>query len=1676
MKKLFIFFAFIAFAGTGFSQLSYEPRELTGAKADAVWQGAEHIWLKQENTIPSFIAFRNGSEPTEEAFFIIARRLFKLPSSYSFELIGTEKDELGWEHKRFQISVNRVPVDNGIFLLHLVNGKVKKYNGYLYKNITTDALPTLTESQALDAALERINASLYKWQMVEEEAGLKFETGNANATHFPKGELEIIQIGENESNEFKLAWKFDIYAHQPMSRDYVYVDARTGEILNMVSRIHEANTPGTAVTAYRGPRAIVSDSYNGQYRLYETTRGLGIRTRNMLKGTSYGNAVEFLDADNYWNNVNANKDEYATDAHWGGEMTYDFYLRMGRNSINGNGLLINMFVHYSSNYVNAFWDGSRMTFGDGNTTYKPLTTLDITSHEITHGLTQYTANLVYQNESGALNESFSDIFGTAVEWFADSTKGNWTIGEDIGSAFRNMLNPKAYSDPNTYRGTYWYTGTADNGGVHINSGVQNHWYYILCMGKSGTNDIGQAYNVTGIGRDKANRIAWRNLVNYLTRNSNYADARFYAIQAAVDLYGPCSPEVEATTKAWYAVGVGSNYVAGVHSTFTASPTSACAAPLTVKFTNTSSNATTYFWDFGDGTTSTASSPTKTYSNAGTYSVKLRSDGGACGVDSLIRSNYISISSNNPCVVVIPTSGSYQTQTGCTGTIYDNGGSAANYSDLTSSTVTISPTGASQVRLQFTQFRMESGYDYLYVYNGPNTNSPIIGSYTGTTLPPTITSSGPSVTLRQYSDLYVNDAGFTVNWTCLTPSAPPVANFSADVTTSCTGAISFTDLTNGGVNSWLWNFGDGATSTQQHPTHQYLTSGTYTVSLKATNSFGDNTATKASYINIAKPAAPTANNVTLCGPGSASLSANVNAPVTWYDSTGNVVANANPFNTPVLNADRTYWVEDSLAQPIYKVGPATNTIGTGGYLNNSWFTRFNVMKKCKLVSIFAYAQNGGYRTVQYKDPAGGVIAERTVFFPEGGNRIPLDLDLIPGSNYLIGLRDTINLYRNNSGAVYPFTDANGMVRITGNNATNASNYFYYLYDWELQEADCISERKAVTVSISPAMTASISSTTNPACSSNNGTVTAQANGGTPNFSYNWSNNQTGATATGLGSGNVSVTITDSKGCSATASQTLTQSTAFTVNANATNVSCHGLNNGSINISVSGGTPTYNYNWGGGVTSQNRTGLAPGDYSVTITDAGGCSGSATRTIIQPDLLTASVTKTDASCNQAQGTATASGSGGTGNYTYLWSNNQTAAHLTNLPAGSYSVVVTDANSCTASASTIISNSSSLTFTRSFTPVSCYGNADGGISVRATSGKGPFSYLWNTGDRDTILSNLSAGTYYLTITDADRCDKRDTVVIAQPDELIISLDITSPSCNGSQDGFASVQLTGGTPNYFIMWSDGNNTSISGQLGAGSHEITVTDSKQCETSKTFVVTEPAAIVFNPSVINVSCHGNEDGNILLNPSGGTPGYSYLWNTNATSANLEFVSAGTYSVTITDSHDCTATASFTVTEPAEMQLNFSITNSPNGNDGSVGVSVSGGNPQDYTYLWNTGATTASISQLAPGTYTVTVTDMNGCEKVASATVKLSTDLKEMANDNFSFTIQPNPTHNEVTLSLSRVSDNTMMSIRNVLGQQIIEGRITNLQSKFDLSALGAGVYFVEIREGETTRVKNLVIAR
>ena len=505
----------------------------------------------------------------------VLRQQLALTSQDQMRPARVESDQLGFTHEKFAQYYQGVRVEHADYTVHAKGGTVESISGDFEKISNLSTTPSLSASAALTRALAHVGAQKYMWQDLSEETGLKQDTKNSAASYYPQGELVIVRDNRKnvEIGPLVLAWKFNVYAQEPVSRAYIYVNANTGEVVLKDAIIKHTAATGTFATAYSGSRSINDGTTTGGYFLREgTTRGLGIETYNMKKGTSYNKAVDFVDADNNWTAAeynNVNFDNVAGDAQVGAQATYDYWKAVhGRNSYDNAGAKIKSYVHYGRSYENAYWNGSVMTYGDGATRFRPLTALDVCGHEIGHAVCEKTANLTYSNESGAMNEGLSDIWGASIEAYAVANlgftssgvkaKSTYLIGEEIDKqqvALRSMSDPRSLGQPALYKGQYWYTGTSDNGGVHTNSGVLNYWYYLVSNGASGTNELGNAFSVAGQGLDAAAKITFRMESVYMVASSTYAQARTYSIQAATDLYGAASTQVTAVTNAWNAVGV-----------------------------------------------------------------------------------------------------------------------------------------------------------------------------------------------------------------------------------------------------------------------------------------------------------------------------------------------------------------------------------------------------------------------------------------------------------------------------------------------------------------------------------------------------------------------------------------------------------------------------------------------------------------------------------------------------------------------------------------------------------------------------------------------------------------------------------------------------------------------------------------------------------------------------------------------------------------------------------------------------------------------------------------------------------------------------------------------------------------------------------------------------------------
>ena len=536
-------------------------------------------------------------------------------------------------------------------------------------------------------------------------------------------------------------------------------------------------------------------------------------------------------------------------------------------------------------------------------------------------------------------------------------------------------------------------------------------------------------------------------------------------------------------------------------------------------------------------------------------------------------------------------------------------------------------------------------------------------------------------------------------------------------------------------------------------------------------------------------------------------------------------------------------------------------------------------------------------------------------------------------------------------------------------------------------------KSATITQPTAVTASIA-TNATSCGVANGSATVTAGGGTPGYTYLWTNAATTAAITGLGAGNYTVSVTDSKGCRVIVSTTISSSTTLDASGTVTNVRCNGSNTGAIALLVSGATGTVTYSWSNGATTPSVSSLSAGNYSVTINDSRNCSIIKQFTVTQPNALTASISGTMTSCGVSNGTATAVATGGTAPFTYRWSTNATTASITGLAAGTYLVTITDANSCTATSSMTITTSTALNLSVTPTAVRCNGGNTGSAVATPSGGTQPYTYAWTSGSTTfattASVSGLTAGNYLLTVNDAVGCSTSQVVTITQPSAISTFLDVRDAVCtNNTGAVLATSSVTGGTTPYTYLWNTGATTLAISNLTGGTYSLTVTDANGCTRVSTTTVNffAPPTVSLTSST-NVTCNGGNTGAITVAGAGGTAPYSYAWSNSATNPTITGLTAGTYTVTVTDSKSCTAVRSVTLTQPAAIVITPSVIGATCLPIGSVTATPSGG-AAPYTYRWSNGATTATISNLTGGSFTVTVTDANSCTNTLSVTVPAAT---------------------------------------------------------------------------------------
>ncbi|MEI8273412.1 MAG: cadherin-like domain-containing protein, partial [Paludibacter sp.] len=596
--------------------------------------------------------------------------------------------------------------------------------------------------------------------------------------------------------------------------------------------------------------------------------------------------------------------------------------------------------------------------------------------------------------------------------------------------------------------------------------------------------------------------------------------------------------------------------------------------------------------------------------------------------------------------------------------------------------------------------------------------------------------------------------------------------------------------------------------------------------------------------------------------------------------------------------------------------------------------------------------------------------------------------------------------------YEWTGPNGFTSstLTTSSTTNTiSSLLAGTYTVTLSDDALGCSTTASTTITEPAAIQADGVVTNINCyGSSSGSVVQTVSGGTPTYTYAWTGpNSFTATTKDISSrpaGTYNVTITDHAGsgsCTLAKSYSITQpSAAISITPTITNAKCYGDSNGQITLAVIGGTSPYTYAWTGPNSYTHATpnieGLAAGSYSVTVSDSKGCSSSLSGLVVSQPSAALSTTGSSQSnitiYGNSNGSITLPSSlGGTLPYTYAWSNGAVTKDLTGLVAGTYSVLITDTNGCSTTASFTITTATQLTASATPTAATCNNSSTGALTLSVSGGTSPYTYLWSNSATTQNLNSVAAGFYSVTVTDHNGATVGASTIVINPTAIVINGSVTNVLCNGSSTGAITLSVSGGTGSYNYDWTDvagTNNSQNRTNLAAGTYSATVTDANGCSSSKSFTITQTTALSLSSTHNNILCRGDNTGSISLSVSGGQLPYTFLWTNSATTQNISGLTAGNYSVEVTDTNGCIVNSStITISQPSSS-LSSSISHSnvscKGGNNGSITLTPSGGTAS-YSYAWSNGATSQSLSDLVAGNYSVTITDANGCTTSNSAII-------------------------------------------------------------------------------------------
>ncbi len=611
----------------------------------------------------------------------------------------------------------------------------------------------------------------------------------------------------------------------------------------------------------------------------------------------------------------------------------------------------------------------------------------------------------------------------------------------------------------------------------------------------------------------------------------------------------------------------------------------------------------------------------------------------------------------------------------------------------------------------------------------------------------------------------------------------------------------------------------------------------------------------------------------------------------------------------------------------------------------------------------------------------------------------------------------------------------------------------------------------------------------------GSALASATGGIPPYSYIWSNGATDSILNNIPAGYYSVTVTDVNGCTTTGGTDINEpANPLSITYSTTNVACHGGSSGIIELIISGGTSPYNCDWYNAEenvwlneSSPVLSNIEAGNYHAVVTDSLGCTAEAEITITEPEAFEYTVSVTNVSCYQGtSGAIELSLSGGTTPYTYMWSNGETTQNLTDIPAGEYTLTVTDANNCMYEISATVEGPSDPVATTVTTePVRCHGNSDGSIAAETSGGTPPYTWEWSDGSTGSELNDMPAGTYSLTVTDENGCVNYSGGEITQPEApLTVDYSTIDASCYGYEDGSIELNVDGGTIPYQVIWNNNeyiihNNLHRISDIPAGTYNIEIVDENQCKLYESFVIEQPEPVNISFETGKVSCFGGSDGYATTTIDGGTTPYSFSWSNGDNTQNLNNVTSGSYYLTLTDDQNCKQDTSLYIDTYPEILVEYDYESQScrDVEDASITLDVSGGTGE-FGYTWSNGSHTQNINKLSAGQYSVTVTDGNYCEKIVD--INIPEVHNECINIPTSFTPNGDGYNDTWVLRNIEAYPDALVQVFAQDGRKVFEanGGYSPWDGQYEGRDVPSGTYYfvVNLRNGDEPYTGSLTILR